>query len=75
MGTDQTGETRNDNQMEITQSLGSLLTPFYKNALVNRQVATGEYYRDLVKKETLRAEGKNGHGAYYQYAFHLMCLV
>ena len=45
------GETRNDNQMEITQSLGSLLTPFYKNALVNRQVATGEYYRDLVKKE------------------------
>ena len=26
------GETRNDNQMEITQSLGSLLTPFYKNA-------------------------------------------
>lgn len=66
------GETRNDNQMEITQSLGSLLTPFYKNALVNRQVATGEYYRDLVKKE-ITAEVKWA-WAYYQYAFHLCAL-
>lgn len=66
------GETRNDNQMEITQSLGSLLTPFYKNALVNRQVATGEYYRDLVKKE-ITAEVKRT-WAYYQYAFHLCAL-
>ena len=66
------GETRNDNQMEITQSLGSLLTPFYKNALVNRQVATGEYYRDLVKKE-ITAEVKRA-WAYYQYAFHLSAL-
>ena len=66
------GETRNDNQMEITQSLGSLLTPFYKNALVNRQVATGEYYRDLVKKE-ITAEVKRA-WAYYQYAFHLCAL-
>ena len=66
------GETRNDNQMEITQSLGSLLTPFYKNALVNRQVATGEYYRDLVKKE-ITAEVKQA-WAYYQYAFHLCAL-
>ena len=65
-------ETRNDNQMEITQSLGSLLTPFYKNALVNRQVATGEYYRDLVKKE-ITAEVKRA-WAYYQYAFHLCAL-
>ena len=63
------GETRNDNQMEITQSLGSLLTPFYKNALVNRQVATGEYYRDLVKKE-ITAEVKRA-WAYYQYAANL----
>lgn len=66
------GETRNDNQMEITQSLGSLLTPFYKNALVNRQVATGAYYRDLVKKE-ITAEVKRA-WAYYQYAFHLCAL-
>ena len=66
------GETRNDNQMEITQSLGSLLTPFYKNALVNSQVATGEYYRDLVKKE-ITAEVKRA-WAYYQYAFHLCAL-
>ena len=66
------GEPRNDNQMEITQSLGSLLTPFYKNALVNRQVATGEYYRDLVKKE-ITAEVKRA-WAYYQYAFHLCAL-
>ena len=66
------GETRNDNQMEITQSLGSLLTPFYKYALVNRQVATGEYYRDLVKKE-ITAEVKRA-WAYYQYAFHLCAL-
>ena len=66
------GETRNDNQMEITQFLGSLLTPFYKNALVNRQVATGEYYRDLVKKE-ITAEVKRA-WAYYQYAFHLCAL-
>ena len=66
------GETRNDNQMEITQSLGSLLTPFYKNALVNRQVTTGEYYRDLVKKE-ITAEVKQA-WAYYQYAFHLCAL-
>ncbi|MDD2952720.1 MAG: CusA/CzcA family heavy metal efflux RND transporter [Parabacteroides sp.] len=66
------GETRNDNQIEITQSLGSLLTPFYKNALVSRQVATGEYYRDLVKKE-ITAEVKRA-WAYYQYAFHLCAL-
>ena len=66
------GETRNDNQMEITQSLGSLLTPFYKNALVNRQVTTGEYYRDLVKKE-ITAEVKRA-WAFSQYAFHLCAL-
>lgn len=47
------GETRNDNQIEVTQSLGSLLTPFYKNTLVNKRIATGEYYRDLVKKKLL----------------------
>lgn len=66
------GETRNDNQMELTQSFGSLLTPFYKNALVNKQIATGEYYREMVKKE-ITAEVKRA-WAYYQYTFHLHAL-
>lgn len=39
---------------------------------MNRQVATGEYYRDLVKKE-ITAEVKRA-WAYYQYAFHLCAL-
>ncbi len=38
---------------------------------MNRQVATGEYYRDLVKEIT--AEVKRA-WAYYQYAFHLCAL-
>ena len=42
---------RNDRQLSIVQPLGSVLTPFYKNALVKRQVATGEHYRDIVEKE------------------------
>lgn len=66
------GETRNDNQIEVTQSLGSLLTPFYKNTLVNKRIATGEYYRDLVKKEII-AEVKRA-WAYYQYAANLHSL-
>lgn len=66
------GETRNDNQIEVTQSLGSLLTPFYKNTLVGKQIATGEYYRDMVKKEII-AEVKRA-WAYYQYAANLRSL-
>lgn len=66
------GETRNDNQIEVTQSLGSLLTPFYKNTLVGKQIATGEYYRDMVKKEIV-AEVKRA-WAYYQYAANLRSL-
>lgn len=60
------GEVKNDKQMELTQSFGSLLTPFYKNALVNKQVATGTYYRKLVEKE-IRAEVKRA-WCYYSYA-------
>ncbi|MEG1545204.1 MAG: efflux RND transporter permease subunit, partial [Tannerellaceae bacterium] len=63
------GETRNDNQVEVTQSLGSLLTPFYKNALVSKQVVTGTFYREMVKKE-ITAEVKRA-WAYYIYATHL----
>lgn len=66
------GEYRKDNQMEVTQSFGSLLTPFYKNALVTKQVATGQLYRDLVKKE-ITAEVKRA-WAYYQYAYNLCSL-
>lgn len=66
------GETRNDNQMELTQSFGSLLTPFYKNALVSRQVESNQYYRELVKKE-ITAEVKRA-WAYYQYAHRLHTL-
>lgn len=63
------GEVKNDKQMELTQSFGSLLTSFYKNALVNKQVATGTYYRRLVEKE-ITAEVKRA-WCYYSYARNL----
>ena len=66
------GEYRHDNQMELTQSLGSLLTPFYKNALVSKQVTTSRYYRKMVKKEIV-AEVKRA-WVYYQYAVNLCSL-
>ena len=63
------GAYRNDNELAIEQSLGSLLTPFYRNALVKTQIAGGTHYRDLVKKEIV-AEVKRA-WAYYLYAFQL----
>lgn len=60
------GEFRKDNQLEVTQSIGSLLTPFYKNTLINKQVVSGQHYREMVKKE-ITAEVKRA-WAYYQYA-------
>lgn len=66
------GEGRNDKQIEITQSLGSILTPFYKNALVNRQMETGANYTRLVEKE-IRAEVRRAWG-YYIYAFNILAL-
>ena len=63
------GELKKDKQWEVTQSLGSLLTPFYKNALVNRQVASGTFYRQIVEKEVI-AEVKRA-WAYYLYAYNL----
>lgn len=45
------GITRNDQQISATQSFGSLLTPFYKNALINRQVTSGTHYQEMVKRE------------------------
>ena len=66
------GELRKDKQWEVTQGLGSLLTPFYKNALVNRQVETGTFYRKIVEKEVV-AEVKRA-WAYYLYAYNLRAL-
>ncbi|MBP9507966.1 MAG: CusA/CzcA family heavy metal efflux RND transporter, partial [Bacteroides sp.] len=60
------GENKKDKELAFEQSLGSLLTPFYKNALVNRQITTGSYYHEMVKKEVI-AEVKRA-WAYYQYA-------
>jgi len=45
------GIISNDRQLSIVQPIGSVITPFYKNALIDRQVATGQHYRDIVKKE------------------------
>lgn len=66
------GELRKDKQWEVTQGLGSLLTPFYKNALVIRQVETGAFYRQIVEKEVV-AEVKRA-WAYYLYACNLRAL-
>ena len=66
------GESNKDNELSIEQSLGSLLTPFYKNALANTQISKGESYRDMVKKE-ITAEVKRA-WAYYQYAYHVDAL-
>lgn len=66
------GELRKDKQWEVTQGLGSLLTPFYKNALVNRLVETGTFYRKIVEKEVV-AEVKRA-WAYYLYACNLRAL-
>ena len=66
------GPGRNDNQVTVTQSVGSLVTPFYKNALVRRQVETGTLYRELVQRE-ITAEVKRA-WAYYLYTGELCTL-
>ena len=63
------GNYRKDNELAIEQSLGSLLTPFYRNALVRTQVTKSGLYRDMVKKK-ITAEVKRA-WAYYQYAYHI----
>jgi len=65
-------EEKKDKEFAIEQSLGSLLTPFYKNTLVNRQVQTNTYYRQMVEKE-ITAEVKRA-WAYYQYAYQICSL-
>lgn len=66
------GAYRKDNELSIEQSLGSFMTPFYKNALVNTQMAKGGFYVDMVKKEIV-AEVKRA-WAYYQYAYNMYSL-
>jgi heavy metal efflux pump, czcA family len=66
------GEIKKDKQWEVNQNLGSLLTPFYKNVLVNRQIATGTFYHRIVEKEVV-AEVKRA-WAYYLYAYNLRSL-
>ena len=66
------GEIKKDKQWEVNQNLGSLLTPFYKNVLGNRQIATGTFYHRIVEKEVV-AEVKRA-WAYYLYAYNLRSL-
>ena len=66
------GENKKDKELAFEQSLGSLLTPFYKNALVNRQVKTSTFYRQMVEKE-VTAEVKRA-WAFYQYAANLSAM-
>lgn len=66
------GAYRKDNEFSVEQSIGSLLTPFYKNALANTQVSKGKSYRHIVGKE-ITAEVKRA-WAYYQYAYNLNAL-
>ena len=61
-----------DHEISIEQSLGSPLTPVYKNALVNTRVEKDEHYRDMVKKEIV-AEVKRA-WFYYQYACQVKSL-
>ena len=63
------GTERNDREISITQSVGSLLTPFYKNALIRRQTETGGHYLELVRREIV-AEVKRA-WSYYLYTQEL----
>ncbi len=45
------GETHNDNEFSVEQSLGSLLTPIYRNALAATQIAKGMTQREMVRRE------------------------
>jgi len=66
------GTDRKDNQWEVNHSFGSLLTPYYKNVLVNKKVIAAEYYRALVSKEVV-AEVKRA-WAYYDYIYRQLLL-
>ena len=42
-----------DRELAISQSFGSLMTPFYNNALINKQVRTDELNYELVEREVI----------------------
>ncbi|MEG2755135.1 MAG: efflux RND transporter permease subunit, partial [Mucinivorans sp.] len=63
------GPDRNDSEWAIEQPLGSLMTPFYKDALVRQQVNTSKLYREMVVKE-ITAEAKRA-WVYYLYSTEL----
>ena len=65
-------DNKHDKQYNLEQNLGSLITPYYKNVLVNAKVKSGTYYRTMVEKE-VTAEVKRA-WAYYQYAANLCAL-
>lgn len=67
------GPTKKDHQLEINQSLGNVLLPFYKNTLIKKEIRTGMLYYALVEKE-VTAEVKRA-WAYYQYAYHQKVLL
>lgn len=60
---------KKDRQFAVEQNFGSLLTPFYKNTLVDKQIQTTTYYRAMVEKEVI-AEVKRA-WAYYLYTLQL----
>jgi heavy metal efflux system protein len=66
------GNDKKDKQINVEQSLGSLFTPFYKNTLVNKQVSTNTYYKQMVEKE-VTAEVKRA-WAYCQYTKNICAM-
>ncbi|MCF0196051.1 MAG: CusA/CzcA family heavy metal efflux RND transporter [Bacteroidaceae bacterium] len=66
------GATRNDYELQVEQPIGSIITPFYKNALVGARTATATHYRELTAKE-VTAEVKRA-WVDYQLAYEMQNL-
>ena len=66
------GPDRHDNELSVEQSLGSFITPIYRNALVHSQIQTQSRYRELVTRE-ITAEVRHAWSAYL-YARDLLSL-
>ncbi|MGL5681576.1 MAG: CusA/CzcA family heavy metal efflux RND transporter [Marinifilaceae bacterium] len=59
---------KGDAQYSVTQSLGSLLTPFYENKLVNRRVENAQLQAQLVEKEVVAETKRAWFTVLYQNA-------
>ena len=57
------GEEKSDHELTVEQSLGNLLTPYYKNTLVKAATRTAEQRRNMVRKE-ITAEVKRAWSEY-----------